>query len=83
MLPMLTIVVHISQDNIIYKCTNLHDRKAIRKLNIFCAHIPYFSTFKGRRKPADIFLEKGYFCTYEYIYITENNRIVLLVISTS
>ena len=27
MLPMLTIVVQISQDNIVYKCTKLHDRK--------------------------------------------------------
>ena len=48
MLPMLTIVVQISQDNIIYKCTKLHDRKAIRKLNIFCAAHTIFFDVQGK-----------------------------------
>ena len=36
MSPMLTMVGHCRQDNIIYKCAKLHDHSSNRKRDILC-----------------------------------------------
>ena len=51
MLPMLTIVVKVSQNNTIYKCTKLHNHRLNRKWDIFQTRIPYFGRSGGGAPP--------------------------------
>ena len=67
MLPMLTMVGHCRQDNIIYKCTKLHNRSSNRKRDILCAaHAIVLDVLWRGASPLNIFQKK----IYGHIYIT-------------
>ena len=68
---MLTIVGYVSQNNIIYKCTKLHNHSLNRKWDIFQTANTILLDVKGGDVPPPPNIEKNiFFCTDEYIYIT-------------
>ena len=70
MTPMFTMIGHCRQDNIIYKCTKLHDHSSNKKIDILCAVHAMFLFIPEKFAPPLTFFFYIFFCFYGHIYIT-------------